>query len=356
MQEKRKKVLICPLDWGLGHATRCIPLIHAFTEAGAEVILAASGKPALLLKKEFPQLKHIDLPGVVIQYGEKKFSFLKMFRQLPSMIFSVWKEHRMVKKIIRENEIDILISDNRYGLWSDECYTVFITHQLHIKLPESLRLLQKSVNSIAAFFIRKFNVCVVPDTSQHLLAGELSSSLNKKLNIIYAGPLSRFKKKMVNPPERKYDILLMLSGPEPQRSLLEKRMVNMLKDKKYAVLLIRGMPDDEPQSDTFIHAVNHLSTEELNQHLLYSTHIICRSGYSSIMDLAAAGRSAIIIPTPGQTEQEYLAALHHQKHHYAMQQNDLSLDDALKKVNALSPLHLETDTGELADNILKKHY
>ncbi|MEP7263134.1 MAG: glycosyltransferase [Bacteroidota bacterium] len=363
MKEKRKKVLICPLDWGLGHATRCIPLIQELIRQDAEVFIAATGESGELLKKEFPAVKYYSLPGVKINYGADGFSFLKSMMQLPALLFSVRKEHRNVEVLIKSLDIDIIISDNRYGLWSEKCYSVLITHQLHIMLPEKMRFMEKMVNRISGYYIKKFNCCAVPDDADHKVAGELSRPMIDFHHLKYIGILSRFKKTTSSPhhlitsSQKSYEILVVLSGPEPQRTLLEKLLITQLLPMKKSALIVRGLPGNAIQlpKESTLFFVNHQASQELNHHLLNSTYIICRSGYSSLMDLAATGRSAVIIPTPGQTEQEYLAAFHHKnKNHFAMKQDELNIGYALEKVNQLNSISMETSISDWVKELLQK--
>lgn len=362
MKEKRKKVLICPLDWGLGHATRCIPVIQELIKQDAEVFIAATGASGELLKKEFPALKYYALPGVKINYSADGFSFFKSMMQLPAMLFSVRKEHHDVNALIKSLGIDVVISDNRYGLWSDECYAVFITHQLHIMLPPKIKFMEKMVNRFAAYYIKKFHTCAVPDVADHEVAGDLSNPVIKLNHLKYTGILSRFKRSTSSPhhlitSSPHYEILVVLSGPEPQRTLLEKLLINQLLQLNKSTLIVRGLPGNatQLQQQSSLSFVNHLSSEEMNTHFISSKYIICRSGYSSIMDLAATGRSAVIIPTPGQTEQEYLAVYHHKnKTHFAMKQEDLQVSDALEQVSKLNPLTMETFLADWVKELLMK--
>lgn len=340
MREKKNVVFVCPLNWGLGHATRCIPLIYELLRQEKEVIIGGNGSSLTLLKKEFPDLKFIEVPGVEINYGEKNLIF-NMLIQLPKMLMTVYREHKLLKTIVAENKIDLIISDNRYGLFHKNVKSIFITHQLYIQLPSSVKWLKGFVNRINHFFIRKFNEVWIPDVEGGKnLSGKLSHG-NKKFNHArFIGMLSRFgdAKQMIQ--EKKYEVLVVLSGPEPQRTLLEEKLTNQLTGTNVTVLIVRGLPGSLQIKNSLsnITFVNHLSTIELKFYLRNSLYIICRSGYSSLMDLAVVGRSAVIIPTPGQTEQEYLAVYHHQlQHHFMQTQAQLNLKAALEEVKKCSP-------------------
>ncbi len=352
MKEKVLHVLVCPLDWGLGHATRCIPLIRSLIDKGAVVVLAGSGMSGQLLQSEFPDLKYYAVPGMTVRYSESGLTIGAMILQFPSMMLSVLKEHKAVARIIKEEMIDVVISDNRYGVWSKETVNVFITHQLQIKTPGS-KILNRVVNVINQYYIKKFEQCWIPDVEGgNNISGELSHSGDRNIPVKYIGTLSRFSNESIPGKYKRYDILVILSGPEPQRSILEKLLINKLERSDKSVLIVRGLPDnvsyEEKGNITF---VNHIESQELNYHMLHTIYIICRSGYSTLMDLAAVNRSAIIIPTPGQTEQEYLGQYHHDKTHYCLQQNDLSLEKAMQEVSSLKSVYIKSDPRQSVDDL-----
>lgn len=327
---KPKKVLIAPLNWGLGHATRCIPIIRAFQQQGALVFLASDGSALQLLKKEFPELPTFELPAYDVRYIFPNM-VLSMAVQMPKILRGVWKEHFWLKRFIKTNDIDIIISDNRYGFYNNTVHNIFMTHQINIQAP--FRFL---VNAINRFCIKKFDICWIPDFENvPNLAGTLShGSVVKSLNVRYLGVLSRMKKYEI--PLR-YDAIIVLSGPEPQRTLLENKILLQLKNELYApysFVLVRGVTEGENIDFTLknLEIHNYLTTNDLNTKILESEIMIARSGYSTLMDLAALGIKAILIPTPGQTEQEYLAKqLEQQKLFFTQTQKNLDLKHALEK-------------------------
>lgn len=329
----KKRVLVAPLDWGLGHATRCIPVINRLLLSGCTVLVAAEGSIKSLLQREFPQLEFLPLKGYNISYSRKKWWLpVKMLLQMPNIFRSIRHENKWLKQTVAENKIDIVISDNRFGLYCSGAYCIYITHQQLIKTGN--KHTEQRLQKLHYRYINRYNECWVPDNEkENILAGELSHSLRMpKIKTTYIGPLSRFEKRE---EEKIYDLLIMLSGPEPQRSLLEEKLLQQLKNYSGYVLMVRGKPGDA----SFITAPhekikieNHLPSTELNKAMNQSCLVICRSGYSSIMDLAALQQRAILIPTPGQTEQEYLAKwLMEKKMFYAVEQKDFLLEDALKE-------------------------
>ena len=302
------RVLIVPLDWGLGHATRCIPIINTLLEQGIEVILAGERDTAKILGKTQPELVILPLKGYRIKYSRNSLFFLfKMLLQFPKIILAIKNERRWLKKIILTHKIDAVISDNRFGLHNPALHSVFITHQLFIQTGN--KWLDKLAQKVNYHFINKFDECWVPDVSGNTnLAGKLSHP-NKlpDIPVKYIGILSRFKKITT---EKKYHLLIMLSGPEPQRSIFENLLLSEIKNIPGIIVLVRGLPTTEEKlfidnNQLIIH--NHLPAEELNEIIFQSENIVARCGYSTVMDLFTLQQKAILVATPGQTEQEYLA-------------------------------------------------
>lgn len=304
---KSKKILIAPLDWGLGHATRCIPIINVLLENGAEVIIAGNDKTNSLLQQEFPLLTYIYLEGYNVVYSTNKYLMpFSILQQIPKLIKSIYTENRWLSKVIVQYNIDAVISDNRYGMHNKSITSVIITHQLQIQVPQS-SLLQKLLNIINTRLINKFQHCWVPDFKENSISGVLSINQSVK-NITHLGILSRFRLPL-ELPKMKYKILVLISGPEPQRSIFEEKAILQAKKISENTLIVRGVPPNSNFKSIVknIHIVDHLPANMLQETILSSEIIICRAGYSTIMDLIKLNKKAILIPTPGQTEQEYLA-------------------------------------------------
>ncbi len=328
-------ILIAPLDWGLGHATRCIPLIKTLKKNGYNVVVGVCEKQKILLQQEFDDIKFIDLAGYNIQYAkDRKLFALKISTQIPKILRSIKQEKKWLDTIIEKEKIDVVISDNRYGLHSKKVPCIFITHQLIIKAP--FVWLENVLQKINYKFINRFSQCLVPDIAdENSIAGLLSHP--KKTPAIathYIGLLSRFNKVFV---EKKYDVCVLISGPEPQRTILENILLKQLlaiKNKK--ILLVRGLPEAlKTLSLEEVEVVNHLQGKDLQQAICSSEIIIARSGYTTVMELLSLQKKAILIPTPGQTEQEYLAHhLHQQKMCLSYEQNEIivakAIDEAKK--------------------------
>jgi uncharacterized protein (TIGR00661 family) len=302
-----KKLLVAPLDWGLGHATRCVPVIRDLLNNHCEVWLAGEGAQEKLLREEFPSLPFLPLKGYRIKYAKTGFTG-KILLQVPSILRSIKEENKWLKEQVTKYGFEAVISDNRYGLYHENIFSVFITHQLYIK--SSLgKWSEKILQQWNYKFINRFNECWVPDEErENNLAGELSHPLKlPSIPAKYIGPLSRFEKKNID--EIKDHLLIILSGPEPQRTILENKVVDQIVNYPATATIVRGLPGERniiPSTNT-IHFYNHLSSEELNREAMKAEFIISRSGYSTIMDIVALQKKSILIPTPGQTEQEYLA-------------------------------------------------
>jgi len=311
---KNETILFAPLNWGLGHATRSVPLINSFIKKGCKVIIAANGAPLEFLKLEFPDLEFIKFTCFKTRYAPKPLFLLFLLLQMPFFYASIWLEHFKLKAIIKNHSITTVVSDNRYGLWNKHIKSILITHQLFIQLPKPLKFAEPLLHTITHRLINNFSECWIPDYEkiEKSLAGKLSHGINLPNNVKYIGPISRFTGYLPNKkPEKVYpNVLILISGPEPQRTLFETEMENRFSDSEKEVLIICGKPSHNnynPQnSKQNITKIAHLNTCELYHNLINIKHIIARSGYSTIMDLHVLGLKAELIATPGQTEQEYL--------------------------------------------------
>ncbi len=355
----KSRVLVAPLDWGLGHVTRCIPIINRLIQQDCEVIIAAGGACRLLLEKEFPNLTVLDLEGYNIQYSRKKYWMrVKLFLQLPKLFLTIYSEHAWLKKIVKQYSIAAVISDNRLGLYHKTVPCIYITHQLKIKTGS--RLTEWLAQKIHYRFINKYNECWVPDTAGKInLAGELSHpGFLPRVPVKYLGLLSRFEK---NTADVIYGLVIILSGPEPQRTVFEKMILKDLENYNGRALLIRGLPANEislKKTSSFLEIQNHLPAIELNRVILQSEIIISRCGYTTVMDLVSLQKRAILVPTPGQTEQEYLADyLLKQGLFLCVKQESFTLSMALKNAEDFSYNKItfpQTEYENVIEDFVKK--
>lgn len=305
------KILISPLDWGLGHATRCIPLIQAALLEGHEVHIAGEPKPLSLLKREFPELTYVPLTGVQVHYSQFLPMALSMLLQVPKLIWAVIREYKHIQKLQESQQYDVILSDNRFGVKSPKSFNIYMTHQVTIALPGFLRRFEFLTQKFHQLFYKNAQILWIPDFPPgHDL--QLAESLSEPQFSPHdhLGYLSRFQQNKGN-SEKIYDCMISLSGPEPSRSILEHNIIKALTHSQLKVVILRGQPEgsetalDIPGCD--VEAYPHLGTKEFQSKLELSHLVISRSGYSSLMDYQALGAQALIIPTPGQTEQERLA-------------------------------------------------
>ncbi len=300
----KKRILVAPLHWGLGHAARCIPVIQALIQQDFEPVIASDGAALELLKKEFPSLEWHKLPAYNIKYSRNSTFFsLKLLLQTRHILKCIKEEKKITASLVQTEKLDGIISDNRWGVRSSLVPSVFITHQIKVlsglTTPISTYIQQR--------FIKKFDECWVPDnTGTPNLSGSMGHVKGVIFPVKYLGVLSRFKKEIT---PQLYDITVLLSGPEPQRGMLETILERELEHTQLRILFIRGVVEEKTVWEVTgnISRVNFLTTKEL-QHVLNSSEmVISRSGYTSLMDLAQLEKKVFFIPTPGQPEQLYLA-------------------------------------------------
>lgn len=301
----KKRILVAPLDWGLGHATRSIPVIKALLNRDTEVIIASNGRPLALLRKEFPHLDSLELPPYDVRYPTNNI-YWNVATQIPQIAKAVAFENRIVADLVKKRNLDAIISDHRLGCFNARIPSIVIAHQLHLKVQHTS--IQQPIRKIHYGFLKQFDACWVPDweNPDQSLAGTLDHPALQQPPTWYIGPLSRLSKQTV---PTKYDILILLSGPEPQRTRLEKILLDQTGQLPARILLVQGKTDTEKPIEHIgnLTIIPYLTSAELEEALAQSELVICRSGYSTLMDLAACGKKALLVPTPGQTEQEYLS-------------------------------------------------
>ena len=300
------KILVAPLNWGLGHASRCVPLIHRLLDEGHEVVIGGDGMSFTLLRKHFPKLRYVYLAPLDLHYSRSGNQTWAMLKAIPQLLLWRNKDRLMLKAILQEEHFDQVISDNRPGLYNKQVECIYITHQLQIRLTKTWQWAEANIN--------------------HSLAGELSHPSNLRLSrkmtaFQYIGPLSRFHSPITHKPSPiNYEVVAVLSGLEPQRTLLEQELIERYSGKEERVLIVQGLvnhPNTRIKRGNLT-IVPSMADAELVPALLNARHIIARSGYSTIMDLEALGLLSVgnnkplpvhieLIPTPGQPEQEYLA-------------------------------------------------
>lgn len=349
-------IFISPLDWGLGHATRCIPIIRHLLSIDCQVIIGGNELIESVLKPEFPSLEFLEMPSYNVTYASsrRRQSFALLLQAL-KILTLIKKERLAIKNLLAKRRIDGIISDNRFGCFDPSIPSVIITHQLAVRSPFGPA--GHSLSRILNYrFLRKFQECWIPDTENSMgLAGILSHPpIKPPIPVRYLGPLSRMK-----PPESKinWDILLLLSGPEPQRTLLEKKLRDELAHSEKRIILVRGLPSGKTSSiyrEGNFDIADYLTSDELIEVISASALIVSRSGYTTVMDLAAMRKPAHFIPTPGQPEQEYLA-VHLSKQGYCTcsSQENFKAEDLFQNRGLLPEPQSELFTTVLTDWVEK---
>lgn len=295
------KILYAVLNWGLGHASRSSVLINSLLKQGNELQLLSCGNAKRFLESEFPQLLIHNLPHFNVKYSKGRNTGLKLALQIPQFFKIARKNKRCVEQLYDENKYQYIISDNCYGAWHPSCANIFITHQIKPAISSSIKVVRNLVYVLNRRYIEQHTICWIPDSEQHSITSHFNGTLS--IPKFHIGFLGRFKSLCLQ--EVQYDYALILSGPEPQRTILEKRLLELLKGKK--LLLVRGTENAQKIHLNGLTSISIATSEKLEELIVHSEKIICRAGYSSIMDYWDIANRVILIPTPGQWEQEKLA-------------------------------------------------
>jgi spore coat polysaccharide biosynthesis predicted glycosyltransferase SpsG len=310
---KSYNILICPLEWGLGHAARMIPLARKLKEMNHNVIIGSGEEHISLFRNELTELNYVNFPGFSPGYSRVLPQYFSLLFKIPALIYHIIAEHHRLKKIIKQKSIDIVISDNRFGLWNRKITSVYITHMPLIPLPKIFKFLEPLGVLLHRIIIKKYSFCFIPDLPGNLnLSGRLTHGVSLPDNTRFIGILSRFafleKSGNENPVKSTHNTII-LSGPEPQRGMLKVKLMHLLLDAQPETVIFEGKPgkSGEITRTGNITLYSHLPAFRMKEIIEESENIITRSGYSTIMELASMNCSALLIPTPGQTEQEYLA-------------------------------------------------
>jgi len=299
------RILVAPLNWGLGHATRCIPIIQLLQERGCDVVLASDGPALALLKDAFPDLPAFELPGIDIRYGERFFA-LRLAAQFPALFRAVRQERQAVARLVRREAIDGLISDNRFGSWGSGVPDVVLSHQWAVETGNALS--RWVATRLHRRILKRYGRSWIPDNpGSDALAGRLSQAADVHATAI--GPLSRFEAAEAAPPERAQKrILVICSGPEPLRTRFEEQVLAQAARLPYSFLIAQGRPGQVPTPSPApnVECRAYMDAKEVSDALAACDVVVSRTGYTTLMDLAATGAKALLVPTPGQPEQEYL--------------------------------------------------
>ena len=303
--DNSKSVLISPLCWGLGHATRIIPVIRAFENENCRVSILAHANLIAYLQERFPELNyHVDTSSC-ISY-RKGMGFFKMLGTAIKLLTRYKREQKTIRKLLRKTHFDIIVSDNRYGIWNRSCRNILITHQLKPIISGFYSLFTKKVHRYIDAKIANFDHVWIPDYKDRTLSGALSQSNADSDKFNYIGLLSRFENSpIVANGSEEHSYLIITSGPREHRVKMTDYFIKRNRRKNEIIKIIgEAHTTDIPEH---IEIINNPGDELFAKLVSSAACIITHSGYSTLMDLIMLGKSAIIIPTHGQSEQKYLA-------------------------------------------------
>jgi len=338
-------------SWGLGHATRSLPIIRKFIREGDEVTVVSFGRALTLLRNElgervnFAELSDYQPPSTL----NPRRLVLDAFLSTPEYLFAMKREHRFVEKLLNDGKIDAIFSDNRFGFYSINAPSYFMTHQLRILNPLDFRVLESGSEIFNRWFLERSAGVIVPDFKENGLSGRLSHGLSvideDRLN--YIGVLSDFT---YRPVPQDLDVFVSVSGFEPQRSVFEELVLTQMAGFGRSSVVSLGRPAETEMRGNV--RVQGLSSKEEQEVLLNRAKVVVsRSGYSTLMDLCVLQKKALLIPTPGQTEQEYLAAYSMGRQNYhCVSESELSISSQLDAAMACTPPKLQHSVERAVEN------
>ncbi len=310
-------IFVSPLSWGLGHATRDIPIIRELLKRKHKITIASSGSSLVFLQEEFPECEFLKFPDYPTPYSGSIFFVLKFTAYIPLMIYAIRKEEQKARQKIEKNKYDLIIADNRFGVYSPNIPSFFISHQLRFSAPKIIPVAEEWAQSFNSRFHKNFTRVIVPDNRPDTvsLSGKLSVNTRQATldRIYYAGILSSIRKIDI---EEDIDFLFSVSGPEPQRTMLENIIIKQACKLPGKKMVLLGKPSEniEYKLDEFTTVKSHAGREEMSVLMNRAKFIISRSGYTTVMEIAELGKKkCLFIPTPGQTEQVYLSQYYQKK-------------------------------------------
>ena len=349
------KVIYGVCSWGLGHATRSLPVIRKLIHEDNDITIISNGRSLDLLKKELKDnVKYIDIPDYPMLISENTRQFIaKSIVYWPLFIKKMESGLQKLTKIVKNNNYDLIISDGRYDIYSKIIPSFFISHQMRIMNPLRIKFLETGSEIYNKFFFKRFKGVIIPDYKEDDLSGDLSHNLkridSKDLN--YVGVLSDFKKLNI---KKDIDFLISISGPEPQRSIFEDKILSQIHALDGKIVITLGKSDEKKEVIEDDLEIYSFLTKERRENLLNRAKIIIsRSGYSTLLDLAVVGIKAMMTPTPGQIEQEYLSEYHNQKGtFYSVNQNKIDLKNDIKKVKDTTGIIRHCNVNKTVNNII----
>jgi uncharacterized protein (TIGR00661 family) len=349
------KVIYGICSWGLGHATRSLPVIRKLIQENHKLTIISSGRSLDLLKTELGNDgEYLDVPDYPMLISENSRQFMaKSLIYWPLFIRKMESGLQTVTKLVKKNNYDLIVSDARYDVYSKKIPTYFISHQMRIMNPLRIKKIESGSEIFNLFFFKRFREVIVPDFKEGSLSGDLSHNLKRidESRINYVGVLSDFSKKRM---KKDIDYLISISGPEPQRTFFEKSLLSQINQLKGKIVITLGKTEiNEKLNNDNITTYTFLS-KKIREDLLNRTKlVVSRSGYSTILDLAVIGNKALMVPTPGQIEQEYLGQYHSRKGSYfAVKQNQINLKKDVEKAKKFTGIKRKCDVNKSVNNII----
>lgn len=340
-------------SWGLGHATRTLPIIRRFIKEGDDVVVVSHGGALSLLRTEldggarFYDLEDYEPPST----QNSNLVALEAFASIPKYVSAVKREHDFVERMLANDKIDAIFSDNRFGFYSIRVPSFYMTHQLRIMNPLRSRFLESVTERLGEWLLNRLTGLIVPDFKSDGLSGRLAHGLSviDERDVHYIGALSDFERRS---SDEDVDLFASVSGPEPQRSAFERLVLEQLEGFEGRAIISLGKKAETKVLGNI--EIRGLTGKKEREDLLSrSKVVISRSGYSTIMDMCALGRRSLLVPTPGQTEQEYLAQYHMSRGSYfCVSENDLDVRNQIGEVSSWNPPKLQHSIARTVENAL----
>ena len=323
----------------MGHTTRCIPLIGYLLSLGHLVTVAGNASQRAFIEETFGGIDFIHLDGYQISYSRwNRWAQSGLLAQMPKILNAIKREHAWLETLAHERQIDGIISDNRYGLYHAAIPSVILTHQLCVQTGMG-QVADTFLQRLHYRFLNRFTATWIPDAAgADNLGGKLSHTGVMPAQFEYLGLLSRFALTGHNEhpatPDASGPLVILLSGPEPQRTELSAVLWRQACAFNRRIIFVEGSEQARLPGNIPPHIEYHkrLGQQDLYLVLSGAGMVVCRSGYSTLMDLVALHKQAILIPTPGQTEQQYLAKrLKQAGQYYASRQDTFELGRAVRE-------------------------
>ena len=350
-----KHVLVSPLSWGLGHATRDLPIIRHFLARSHHVTVAATGRALALLQHEVPQCDFVEIKDYPTPYSASRFFVPKFLAMAPVMLAAIERETVLFRRLLAKQKFDLILSDNRFRIRSDDTPSFCIAHQLRFMTPPKLRFFEFLTEFFNWLYLRPFDRIIVPDAADDTqnLSGRMSHQMRwlKGDKVYYSGVVAR-----MDVPED-VDLFISISGPEPQRTELERIVLEHVGQVKLdRIVITLGKPEvkEVRKINDHITVYGYLDRAGQQEMMNRARLVVCRSGYTTVMELAELGKKALMIPTPGQTEQEYLGRYYAERGFYhSVSQYALDLPRDIEQARAMTGVPFASHTQANVERLYK---